>query len=60
MASKTHSLREQTYGCQGEGWGEGIVMEFGMDMYTLLNLKWITDKDLLYSTGNSAHCYGTT
>ena len=29
--------------------GEGIVREFGMDMYTLLYLKWITDKVLLYS-----------
>ena len=27
-----------------------------MDMYTLLYLKWITNKDLLYSTGNSAQC----
>ena len=27
---------------------EGIVREFGMDMYTLLCLKWITNKDLLY------------
>ena len=25
--------------------GEGIVREFGMDMYTLLYLKWITKKD---------------
>ena len=25
-------------------------------MYTLLYLKWITNKDLLYSTGNSAQC----
>ena len=32
--------------------GEGIVREFGMDMYTLLYLKWITNKVLLYSTGN--------
>ena len=31
----------------GEGWGEGIVREFGVDMYTLLYLKWITNKDLL-------------
>ena len=38
-------------------WGEGIVREFGMDMHTLLYLKWITNKDLLYSTGNSAQCY---
>ena len=42
---------------QGEGWGEGIVSELGMDMCTLLYLKWITKKDLVYSTGNSAQCY---
>ena len=35
----------------------GTDGEFGMDMYTLLYLKWITNKDLLYSTGNSAQCY---
>ena len=32
-------------------------MEFGMDLITLLCLKWTTNKDLLYSTGNSAQCY---
>ena len=37
--------------------GEGLVREFGMDRYILLYLKWITNKDLLYSTGNSAQCY---
>ena len=42
---------------RGEGWGEGIVRAFGIDMYTLLYLKWITSKVLLYSTGNSAQCY---
>ena len=26
-------------------------------MYTLLYIKWITNEDLLYSTGNSAQCY---
>ena len=41
----------------GKDSGEGIVREFGMDMYTALYLKWITNKDLLYSTGNSAQCY---
>ena len=30
-----------------------------MGMYTLLYLKWITNKDLLYSTWNSAQCYET-
>ena len=29
---------------------EGIGREFGMDKYTLLCLKWITNRDLLYST----------
>ena len=29
---------------------EGIAREFGMDVYTLLYLKWITNKDLLYTT----------
>ena len=33
--------------------GEQIVREFGMNMYTLLYLKWITYKNLPYSTGNS-------
>ena len=27
-----------------------------MDMYTLLYFKWIANKDLLYSTGNSVQC----
>ena len=27
---------------------EGIVREMGMDRYTLLYLKWITNKGLLY------------
>ena len=52
--SRTHRLRERTYGYQGEKEGGGIDWEFGIDMYTLLHLKQITDKDLLYSTGNSA------
>ena len=37
-----------------------IVKESGKDMYTLLYLKWIINKDLLYSTGNSAQCYVMT
>ena len=42
---------------RGEGWWEGIVREFGINIYTLLYLKRITNKDLLNSTGNSAQCY---
>ena len=33
----------------------GWVREFEIDTYTLLNFKW-TNKDLLYSTANSAQC----
>ena len=57
FTKQTHRLREGSYGCQREGYGGGIVMEFGMDLCILLYLKWITNKDPLYSTGNSAQCY---
>ena len=40
-----------------EGYGEEIVRELGMDVYTLLYLKHITNKNLLYSTQNCAQCY---
>ena len=41
----------------GEEWGEGIVREFGVKRYTLSYLKWLPNKDSLYSAGNSAQCY---
>ena len=31
----------------------GTNWEIRMDIYTLLSIKYITNKDLLYSTGNS-------
>lgn len=34
----------------------GIVTAFGRDMYILLQLKRITNQDLLQNTGNSAQC----
>ena len=37
--------------------GEEIVRGFGIDMDILLYFKWITKKDLLYNTRNSAQCY---
>ena len=36
---------------------EEIVRELGMDMKTQIYLKWIANKDLLYSSRNSAQCY---
>ena len=50
-----HRVKSCQWG--GEGWREGVVREFGIDIYTLLHFKWITNKDLLYSPGNSAQCY---
>ena len=37
--------------------GDGILREFGGDVYSLLHLKWIINTDLPYSTWNSAQCY---
>ena len=51
--TETNRLRKQTYGCRGEG----IVREFGKIMYTVLYSKWITNKDLLYSTWNSTQSF---
>ena len=50
---EAHRFRKQIYGCQGEG----IVRDFGSMTFTQLNSKWITNKDLLYSTWNSTQCY---
>ena len=56
---QNHRLMRMSLWLLGSGKGrrERIVREFGMDMYTLLSLKWITNKDLLCSTWNSAQCY---
>jgi len=37
--------------------GDGKVRELGMVMYTLLYFKWISNKDVLYSTWTCAQCY---
>ena len=41
----THRLRKLTILP-----GEGIVRELEVVMYTIMYLKWITNKELLYST----------
>ena len=50
---ETHRLRKRTHGCRRRG----IVRDLGKAMHPLLYLKWITNKDLLYSTWNSAQGY---
>ena len=52
-----HWLREQTYGYQVEWVGGKDSYGVGVDMYTLLCLKWITSKNLLYNIGNSTQYY---
>ena len=37
---------------KGKGMEGGINQEFGINKYTLLYIKQITNKDILYSTGN--------
>ena len=37
------------------GWG-GMNWELEIDIYTLLYIKWITNGNLLYSTGNCTQC----
>ena len=40
-----------TKGGKAEG---GMNWEIGIDIYILICIKWIINKDLLYSTGNSS------
>ena len=54
---QTHRLRTNLWFKDGV---KGVVRESEIDMYTLLYLKWITNKVLLYSTWNSAQCYVAT
>ena len=47
-----HRCREQTFPPRVES-GRGVVVdgmnwEIGIDMYTLICIKWITNKNLLY------------
>ena len=39
---------------RGKKKGEEVVREFGINMHTFLYLKWVSNKNLLYNTGNSA------
>ena len=53
-----HRYREQTYGHQrgkvgGRGGGGVMNWEIGIDIYTLICIKWITNKNLLYKKINT-------
>ena len=52
-----HRYREQTYGHQGgeaeAGEGGGVMnWEIRIDMYTVMCIKWMTNKNLLYKKIN--------
>ena len=49
-------MKERTESQNTDKREEGIVGEFGSNMYTLLYLEWITNKDPLYRRVNSAQC----
>ena len=55
--NRLSDLESELMAASREGWWEEIVREFGIDLYTLLNLKCKTSKDLLCSTGDSARCH---
>ena len=53
-----HRCREQTHGHQGGNvagwWGGGVInWVIGIDMYTLMCIKLMTNKDLLYKKINN-------
>ena len=47
-------FKDKLMGTKGERWENGINKAFRINIYTLLYIKQIINKDLLYSTGNSA------
>ena len=49
---QTHSVENKLMVTKGEMGGGGINWEFGINRYKILYIKYITNKDLLNSTGN--------
>ena len=60
LQNRNRLIEKEFMVAKGEGRWEGIVREFGMDVYILLYSEWITSKDLLHSTWNSDQCYGAS
>ena len=44
-------LEKRTCGCWGGGWEERTVREFGITMYTLQYLRWMSSRDYCRSQG---------
>ena len=52
LLNRNTDMEKKSMVTKWEKRGEGINYEFGIRRYTLLYIKQINDKDLLYSTGN--------
>ena len=50
---QSHTCKKQSYDYQGGKGRMDKLEDWDWDRYTLLNIKQITNKDLLYRTGNS-------
>ena len=66
LQNRESQMQKTIYGYRGER-GGGINWETGIDIYTLLYIKQITNKDLMYTnkdlmynTGNSTQSSGMT
>ena len=49
---QAHGLGEQTWGCKGEGERMGWTRSLGLVDVNYLNLEWISNEVLLYTTGS--------
>ena len=52
MDDQVREAEEPLRGESGRGGGGGMNWEIGMDTYTLICIKWVTNKNLLYKKLN--------
>ena len=52
---ETHNLENKRGYQRGQVEG-GMDSQYGIDIYSLLHMKWMVSRDLLYTTGNSLFC----
>ena len=57
FTKQTHRPRKQTCSYQRGKVGGRDKLGTGVNIYTLLNIKWINNKDLLYSSRNSTQYF---
>ena len=57
---QTYRFENKFRATKGDSQGEGITQEPGLNTHTLLCVRQITNKDTLYSAGNSPQYPGTT